>query len=163
LYALHELASTLTVQKIPSDINGTSEITAEVSIIPENPPANSSYAAAEILIPPTSEEFPTPYIYVSNRNVGTQDPSGVGDSIAIFEHTEDGQLKLINQVFTTIDQIRGMEFGTACEGTEDYLIAAGVAGEAGVIVFQRTDEGRNLTEVARNTELPTRTSFLWKC
>jgi hypothetical protein len=151
------------VQTIPSEINGTSEIIDEVSIIPANPPPNSSYAGAEVLIPPTSEKFPKPYIYTSNRNVGVQDPSGVGDSIAIFEHTKEGKLKLVNQVFTGIDQIRGMEFGTGCEGAEDYLIASGVAGDAGVIVFKRTEGGKSLKEVVRNTDLPTRTTFLWMC
>lgn len=43
----------------------------------------------------------------------------------------------------------------------EYLIAGGVAGTGGVVVFERTDGGRNLTEVVRNTDIPTRTSFVW--
>jgi hypothetical protein len=59
LYTLHELSSTLTAQPVPSSPNGTSTITASVSIVPSDAPSGSSFAAAEILIPPTSSGFPT--------------------------------------------------------------------------------------------------------
>jgi hypothetical protein len=85
-----------------------------------------------------------------------------GDSIAIFENLDQGtpkeRLHLVTQVFTGLDQIRGMEFGG--EGDE-YLIAGGVAGTAGVVIYRRVDGGRNLVEVVRNTDIPTRTSFVW--
>ncbi|THU98631.1 hypothetical protein K435DRAFT_660635 [Dendrothele bispora CBS 962.96] len=165
LFTLHELASTLTVQAIPAFPNGTSEIIDMVSIIPEETPAGASYAAAEILIPKPTKEFTIPYIYASNRNVGTQDPSGKGDSIAIFELVDIGtpyeKLKLINQVFTGLDQIRGMEIGLEENGGDEFLIAAGVAGSAGTVVYRRVDGGRNLEEVARNLDIPTWTSFIW--
>ncbi|KAF7339207.1 hypothetical protein MVEN_01998100 [Mycena venus] len=161
LYVLHELASTLTVQAIPSFPNGTSTIISTASIIPANPPPGAVWAAAEILIPPPSARFPTQYIYVSNRNTGVQTPTG--DSIAIFENVEQGtpreRLQLVTQVFTGLDQIRGMEFGAA---DDEYLIAGGVAGTAGVVVYKRADGGRELQEVVRNTDIPTRTSFVWK-
>ncbi|KAJ7176736.1 Lactonase, 7-bladed beta-propeller-domain-containing protein [Mycena filopes] len=160
LYVLHELASTLTVQAIPTAPNGTSSIIASASIIPANPPAGAVWAAAEILIPPPSTLFPKQYIYVSNRNTGVQAPAG--DSIAIFENVGQGtrmeRLQLVAQVFTGLDQIRGMEFGG--EGDE-YLIAGGVAGTAGVVIYRRVDGGRGLQEVVRNTDIPTRTSFVW--
>ncbi|KAJ7100693.1 Lactonase, 7-bladed beta-propeller-domain-containing protein [Mycena belliarum] len=160
LYTLHELASTLTVQEIPSAPNGTSKIISTASIIPSNPPASAQWAAAEILIPPPSPRFSKQYIYVSNRNTGVQTPTG--DSIAIFENLDQGtpkeRLHLVTQVFTGLDQIRGMEFG----GEDDeYLIAGGVAGAAGVVIYRRVDEGRGLAEVVRNTDIPTRTSFVW--
>ncbi|KAF7369139.1 putative isomerase YbhE [Mycena venus] len=160
LYTLHELASTLSVQAIPAAPNGTSPTISSVSIIPANPPAGAVWAAAEILIPPPSARFPSQYIYVSNRNTGVQTPTG--DSIAIFENVDQGtpkeRLQLVTQVFTGLDQIRGMEFG----GEDDeYLIAGGVAGTAGVVIYKRADGGRNLTEVVRNTDVPTRTSFVW--
>ncbi|KAK7052190.1 putative isomerase YbhE [Favolaschia claudopus] len=159
LYTLHELASTLTVQAIPAAPNGTSTIISSASIIPANPPATAVWAAAEILIPPPSARFGH-YIYVSNRNTGVQTPAG--DSIAIFENVEQGtpkeRLQLVTQVFTGLDQIRGMEFGG---DDNEFLIAGGVAGTAGVVIFKRVDGGRNLTEVVRNTDVPTRTSFVW--
>ncbi|KAJ7878759.1 Lactonase, 7-bladed beta-propeller-domain-containing protein [Mycena olivaceomarginata] len=159
LYTLHELASTLSVQAIPSAPNGTSSTISTVSIIPANPPASAVWAAAEILIPPPSARFGQ-YIYVSNRNTGVQTPTG--DSIAIFENVGQGtpgeKLQLVTQVFTGLDQIRGMQFG----GEDNkYLIAGGVAGTAGVVIYKRVDGGRNLVEVARNTDIPTRTSFVW--
>ncbi|PPQ71512.1 hypothetical protein CVT26_010383 [Gymnopilus dilepis] len=163
LFTIHELASTLSVQTIPPQPNGTSTNFATVSIIPANPPANASWAGGEILIPPPTARFPTPYIYVSNRNVGVQTPEG--DSIAIFEHVNQGKrnegLVLVKQVFTGLDQIRGMEFGNADQGSDEFLIAGGVAGTAGVVVLKRTEGGRNLEVVARNLDIPTRTSFVW--
>jgi len=163
LFTIHELASTLSVQNIPPAPNGTVTTFASVSIIPPNPPAGAVYAAAEVLIPAPSAKFPIPYIYVSNRNTGTQAPEG--DPIAIFEHVNQGLpnegLKLVKQVFTGLDQIRGMEFGNPEKGGDEFLIAGGVAGTAGVIVLQRTEGGRNLEIVARNLDIPTRTSFVW--
>jgi hypothetical protein len=43
----------------------------------------------------------------------------------------------------------------------EYLIAGGVAGTVRVVICQRGDGGRNLTEFARNTDIPTRTSSVW--
>lgn len=92
-------------------------------------------------------------------------PSPEGDSIAIFEHVNQGQsnegLVLIKQVFTGLDEIRGMEFGNAANGGEEYLMAGAFAGTGGVVVFRRTEEGRNLELVVRNQDVPTRTSFVW--
>ncbi|KXN82926.1 hypothetical protein AN958_02009 [Leucoagaricus sp. SymC.cos] len=164
LYTLHELASTLTVQAIPTAPNGTSTIFSNVSIIPPNQPAGASFAAAEILIPQPTKKFPTPYIYVSNRNTGTQlDPRG--DAIAIFELLDKGKkterLQLITHVFTGLDQIRGMEFGPLKDGGEEFLAAAGVAGSAGTIILRRTEGGRDMEIVAKNLDIPTRSSFVW--
>lgn len=161
LFTLHELASTLTVQTIPSDPNTASPLIASVSIIPSDVPAGSKWAAAEILIPEPCDEFPTPYIYVSNRNTGTGlDPRG--DTIAIFEHVNVGQpnegLQLVKQVYTGLEQIRGMEFSPA---PSEYLIASGVVGSGGVVMLCRTEQGRNLEIVTRNLDIPTRTSFHW--
>ena len=103
-----------------------------------------------------------PYIYVSNRNVGFQDARG--DSIAIFEHvnvdTPEEGLVLVKQVFMGLSQIRGMQFGEKKRG-EAFLVAGGVAGDAGVVVLKRIDQGRDLEVVARNREVPTRTTFVW--
>ncbi|KAL0581419.1 hypothetical protein V5O48_000573 [Marasmius crinis-equi] len=168
LFTLHELASTLTLQKFPElALNATAPLIANVSIIPANPPAGSQWGAAEILFPEPTAKFPNPYIYVSNRNIAT-DPAALdprGDSIAIFEHvglgTEDEGLKLVKQVFTGLSQIRGMEIGPQHDGGEKYLVAAGVAGSAGTVVFERINGGADLKEVARNKDIPTRTTFLW--
>jgi 6-phosphogluconolactonase (cycloisomerase 2 family) len=163
LFVLHELSSTLSVQTIPALPNGASTTFATVSIIPSDSPADAKWAAAEILIPQPSKEFPVPYIYVSNRNKGT--PTSTGDSIAIFEHVNRGEpdegLVLVKQVFTGLQQIRGMEFGSAEQGCEEFLIAGGSAGATGVVVLRRTEGGRNLEIVARNTDVPILTSFVW--
>ncbi|KAG6820336.1 hypothetical protein H0H93_001996 [Arthromyces matolae] len=164
LFALHELSSTLTVQHIPQPPNGTAPIIASASIIPPDPPEGAAFAAAEILIPEPTRRFRKPYIYVSNRNTGVQDPRG--DAIAIFEHVHPGTrregLRLVRHVYTGIDQPRGMEFGPEDgQGGEAYLAVAGFAGTAGVKIFKRTEGGRNLEVVATNLEIPTRTTFVW--
>lgn len=162
MFILHELSSTLTVQALPEAPNGTSTIISDLLIVPSDPPDGAQYAAGEILIPTPTENFPEPYIYVSNRNTGTQDSRG--DSVAIYELVNKGtaneKLQLVNQVFTGLDQIRGMQFGSA-NGGEEFLIAAGVAGSAGTIVLRRSEGGRNMEIVAKNLDIPTRTTFVW--
>jgi hypothetical protein len=134
-----------------------------VSIIPSKPPLGAVYAAAEILIPSTSPQFPIPYILVSNRNTGSPTPEG--DSIAIFEHVHKGQhnedLILKNQVFTGLSQIRGMEIGNPANGGDQYLIAGAASGKGGVAIFRRTEGGKNLERVVGNNDVPTRTAFVW--
>lgn len=155
VYTLHELASTLTQQVIPPAPNGTTgPLLANFSVIPPDPPAGSAWAAAEILLAEASLEYPAPYIYVSNRNTGVQDPRG--DAIVVFQ--VEPELKLLNYVYTGLDQIRGMMIGGP---NDEYIIAGSYAGSAGVAMFKRTEGGSNLTLIARNAEYPTRTSFVW--
>lgn len=55
-----------------------------------------------------------------------------------------------------------MEFSAYDEKTrKQFLIAGGVAGTGGVVVFERVDGGRGLKEVVRNVDVLTRTSFVW--
>ena len=117
------------------------------------PPASSNQLAAEILIPPTNEFFPTPYLYLSNRN----DPSPQGDIISIFSIHNPGSLDLIAEIRTGLKHLRGMVFG----GPNDkYLVAGGVDG-GGVKVFERIDGGKSLQLVATNSSIQAPTSFLW--
>lgn len=151
----------MTLQQVPAAPNGTSSLLANVTITPPNPPPGAKFAAAEILIPTPTSKFPVPYIYVSNRNTGQQDPRG--DTIAIYERTTSDiePLRLITHVYTGLDQIRGMAIGLETNGGDEYLIAAGFSGSGGVVVFKRTGGGQCLEEVARNTAIATRTSFVW--
>lgn len=154
LYALHELSSTLTQQIIPSPPNGTTPLIANMTILPPTFPAGSDFHAGEILIAEASPSFPQPLIYVSNRNTGNVDPRG--DTIAIF--AVEPKLRLLTQFYTGLDQIRGMQLG----GPEkEFLIAAGVAGDAGTIVMKRVEGGSNLEIIAQNTEIAQRSSFVW--
>ncbi|KAI0050553.1 putative isomerase YbhE [Auriscalpium vulgare] len=155
LYTVHETASTLTEQPIPTAPNGTSEITAQLSTIPNNTLTDAKFAAAEILIPTPNTEYPDAFIYVSNRNVGnTTDPRG--DSIAIYKISP--QLHLVAQVYTGLQQVRGMSIGGL---NDEFLVAGGVVGDGGIVVYQRTNDGGGLMEIARNKDVPTRTSFVW--
>ena len=159
MYTIQELASTLTLQEVPSYPNGTSQILSNISIIPSDPPAGSSFRGAEILIPEPTAEYPVPYIYTSARNFGVPDPRG--EAIGIFENV-DNQLVLRNQVYTGLERIRGMMSGEqAGFGGEAYIVAGADAGAAGVKVFRRTEGGANLEEIAVNAVIPTRTTFVW--
>jgi hypothetical protein len=152
----------LTVQQVPSAPNGTSSFLGNVTITPPNPPAGAVFAAGEILLPTPTTQFTVPYIYVSNRNTGTADTRG--DTIAIYKRNTSGNgngLTLVTQVYTGLNQIRGMEIGRADNGGDAYLVAAGVAGTGGVVVYKRTNGGAGLTEVARNTDIPMRSTFVW--
>ena len=155
LYTLHELASTLTQQDIPPAPNGTTgPLIANFNITPPGLPEGAAMAAAEILLTEASPSFPEPFICVSNRNTGVQDPRG--DAITIFR--VEPKLELLGYVFTGLDQIRGMQLG----GPEkEFLIAAGVAGSAGTMVFKRINGGADLQLVAQNTEIAQRSSFVW--
>jgi hypothetical protein len=51
-----------------------------------------------------------------------------------------------------------MEFGP---DPSEFLVASGFQGSGGVLILRRTDEGRDLEIVARNRDIPTRTSFVW--
>ncbi|EJF63677.1 putative isomerase YbhE [Dichomitus squalens LYAD-421 SS1] len=160
LYTIHELASTLTQQTIPADPSvPAAPLAANLSIVPPGLPAGASMAAAELLLaeasPAPGSNFTQAFLYASNRNVGAQDPRG--DAIAIF--ALEPQLALVKHVFTGLDQIRGMQLSGGPEN--EYVVAAGVAGSAGTVVLRRTNGGADLEIVATNTDVPTRSSFVW--
>ncbi|KAK7052178.1 putative isomerase YbhE [Favolaschia claudopus] len=71
-----------------------------------------------------------------------------------------GQLNLLAQVPTGLQQIRSMALGRVDDGGDEFIIA-GANTVGGVAVFQRVDGGRNLTLVARNEDLQNRTSFVF--
>ncbi|KAG6886382.1 hypothetical protein C0992_004298 [Termitomyces sp. T32_za158] len=189
LFIVSETVSTLTAMEIPPAPNGTAlPLIANVSTIPSNS-LNAKFAAAEILISTPTSQFPDPLIYVSNRNLGPEfDPRG--DTIAIFElkrtsintamdhpsvnskrmlrsprntqspATSASSLSLIAQVPTGLKQIRSMSLGPVTSGGDEFLIA-GANMDGGVAVFRRVKQGRNLTEIARNEKIASRTSFVF--
>lgn len=107
---------------------------------------------AEIFVPPPNSAYPTPYLYVSNRN----DPSPEGDVITIFAIADSAKLENAAEVRSGLNHLRGMVFG----GEDNkYLIAGGALG-GGVKVFLRTDGGKGLKEVA-SLDLKAPTAFLW--
>ena len=119
--------------------------------------AGARFQAAEVLIPPPNNAFPSTLVYASNRNTGTsEDPRG--DSIAVFTLDADGKLELVNQFFTGLNQVRGMQFG----GPDNrFLVASGVVGDGGVVVFERVGQGADFVQVASNTDVPNLISFVW--
>jgi 6-phosphogluconolactonase (cycloisomerase 2 family) len=159
LITLHELTSSITSQRIPPLGQNTSDIISNLSIVPEDQAVmpGAKFAAAEVLIPSPNRVFNSILVYASNRNSGTNNDTR-GDSIAVLCLDENGKLQVINQVFTGLRQVRGMQFG----GPDDrYLVTSGVAGDGGVIVFERTGKGDQLVPVANNKEIPNPTTFVW--
>jgi hypothetical protein len=137
---------------VPSYPNGTSSILTTVSSLPIDRPANSTFAAAELLLPPPSRRFPRPHIYVSNRNIGAT-PDARGDSIAILEpHT----MAVVAQVYTGLVNIRGIALGLGKEG-ESYIVAMGAV-SGGIVIYRRIEGGAGLVEVVRNSTAVARTT-----
>jgi hypothetical protein len=117
----------------------------------------AKFAAAEVLIPCPNEAFPSTLVYASNRNTGiNNDPRG--DSIAVLALDTNGKLEMINQFFTGLKQVRGMQFGGP---NNKFLVASGVVGDGGVIVFERVGQGDTFVRVASNRDVPNLTSFVW--
>ena len=167
LFRSHETASTLTQQTIPAvpSSPGPAPLVANLSVDPPGLPAGAQMAAAEVLLAEGwSTDGPAQaYLYVSNRNVGSAlDPRG--DAIAIF--ALEPELALVRHVFTGLQQVRGMQLSGRAgvrggAAPDAYLAAGGVAGDAGVVVMRRTLGGADLEIVARNADVPTRSSFVW--
>jgi len=151
LYTLLELKSKISKHRYPSPASASPSHITTLPTMSSPPPQPNSMLAAELLIPSTSSAFPTPYLYVSNRN----DPSPLGDIISIFSISGDS-LQLIAEVRSGLNHLRGMAFG----GENDkYLVAGGVNG-GGAKVFERIDGGRGLKVVAE-MKLDAPTGFLW--
>jgi 6-phosphogluconolactonase (cycloisomerase 2 family) len=117
------------------------------------PDTPTDQLAAEILIPPPNASFPTPYLYLSNRN----DPSPQGDIISIFSIQNSDSLELIAEIRTGLKHLRGMAFGGP---NDEYLIAGGTKG-GGVKVFERIYGGKSLRLIATSNSIEAPTSFLW--
>lgn len=146
LYTLLELSSEISSATFPHQ--GELEILPTMSKPLPLPPG---MLAAEILLPEPNHTYPTPYIYLSNRN----DPSPKGDIISIFAIKP--ALKLVAEVHSGLDHLRGMLFG----GEDDKYLIAGGANSKGVKVFERVDGGLGLKLVASNEDIEVPTSFLW--
>lgn len=82
------------------------------------------------------------------------------DGDAVDSNLGNGTLVLQAQVFTGLTNIRGMALGRVVDGSDEFLIA-GANTDGGVAIFRRTQGGRALDLVARNTDVPSRTSFVF--
>ena len=110
IYVVHELSSAVTEQKLPRlPGNDSPALLANISTVPPGAPKGGVFNAAELFVSPLLPIF-TPgqrYLYASNRNVATT-ASGIdprGDTIVIFETVP--KLRIVKQVYTGLNQIRG--------------------------------------------------------
>jgi len=156
LYTLLELSNHLTAHSFP-DLPEEAKLLEKVATLSNPPPDPTSMdpppLTAEILSPPASSGFPTPYLYVTNRN----DSSPEGDILSIFEIKPEGSLQLIQEIRTGLNHLRGIAFD---DEENRYLVAGGAFGH-GVKVFERVDGGRNLKEVASLKDVQSPTGFYW--
>lgn len=159
VYTVHELANTVTHQIIPAiPGNDFPTVLANLSTLPAQVPAGSVFGAGELLLLPvtgTTINTTQRYLLASNRNTSNNlDPKG--DSIAIF--STQPELKLVNQVYTGLNQIRGMMVSPCGK----YVIAAGLVG-GGIAVFEVTEGGANMALLARYTGTGSVevSSFVW--
>ncbi|CAE6493507.1 unnamed protein product [Rhizoctonia solani] len=139
LYTLNELKSTLVSQTLPPLGSYQKPKTiSSLSIVPQG--ANSStFGAAELIL-----DEKRGLLYASNRNLA-QVPDPRGDTIAIFSFDKSGNLKLVKQVFTGLNQIRAMSQG----GEDTQYIAAGGKEGGGLVVYEKINNGQDLKERAR--------------
>jgi len=151
LYTLHELSSTLSSQTLPSLDSGIPPKTiATLSILP--PGVNgSTFAAAELIL-----DDKRGLLYASNRNLAAS-PDPRGDTIAVVAFDIAGNLKLADQFFTGLNQIRAMAHGGP---DNQYIAAAGLTG-GGLAVFEKVN-----STLAERARLPAGTvtqpaSFAW--
>ncbi|KZP28433.1 putative isomerase YbhE [Athelia psychrophila] len=152
LYTLVELTSGLTAHRLPA-LPAAPTLTHTTPTLSNPLPLPNDMLAAEILVPTPNAAFPSPYLYISNRN----DPSPEGDTIAIFTLADKEQPVLVQEVRTGLKHVRGIVFG----GPDDkWLVAGGVLG-GGVKVFERTEGGKNLKLVAELKDVEAPTGFLW--
>jgi 6-phosphogluconolactonase (cycloisomerase 2 family) len=152
LFTILELTNKVVRHRLPP-LPASPTFIKSTSTMSNPPPVLTYQLAGEILIPPPNVSFPTPYLYLSNRN----DPSPQGDIISIFSIHNPDSLDLIAEIRTGLKHLRGMMFG----GPNDkYLIAGGVNG-GGVKVFERIDGGKSLQLIVTNDSIQAPTSFLW--
>ena len=147
---MHELSNTLTQHTLPALNSGVQpQLVATLPVIPSGA-SNTTLGAGELLLSPANSQFPTQYLYASNRN----DPDSNGDTIAIFAMNP---LRLVTQVRTGLQGLRGIQIG----GNQgQYLIAGGQNG-GGIAVFERTSGGTSLTLRARVQGVQSPTSFVF--
>jgi len=152
LFTLLELKNKVARHRFPP-LPALPSFVKSVATMSHPPPTPNDMLAGEILIPPTNSSFPTPYLYISNRN----DPAHEGDIISIFAIEDPDSLELIAEVRTGLNHLRGMAFG----GQDDKFLIAGGATGGGVKVFERIDGGKGLELVASNDSVKAPTGFLW--
>ncbi|KAF8959201.1 Lactonase, 7-bladed beta-propeller-domain-containing protein [Flammula alnicola] len=152
LFTLLELKSKVVRHRFPP-LPALPSFVKSVPTMSQPPPTPNDMLAAEISIPPTNATFPTPYLYLSNRN----DPSPEGDIISIFSIEKPDSLDLVAEVRSGLNHLRGMVFG----GPDDKYLIAGGANGGGVKVFERINNGRSFKVVASLDSVKAPTGFLW--
>lgn len=156
MYTLLELSNEIATHRLVASPESNSDL---IDIVPTmlNPPPDALSMdppplSAEILRAPVSSEFPEQYLYVTNRN--DRDPQG--DILSIFQVLASGTPKLVKEVRTGLHHLRGIAF----DEESRYLIAGGAFGH-GVKIFERTEGGANLSEIASLKDVQNPTGFHW--
>ncbi|KJA18135.1 hypothetical protein HYPSUDRAFT_70161 [Hypholoma sublateritium FD-334 SS-4] len=152
LFTLLELGSKIVRHRFPP-LPALPKLVASVPTMAHPPPTPNDMLAAEVLIPAPNVAFPTPYLYLSNRN----DPSPEGDTIAVFSISAPDSLDLVAEFRTGLRHLRGLVFG----GPDARYVVAGGANGGGVKVFERINGGTGFALVAALDSVNAPTAFLW--
>lgn len=91
-----------------------------------------------------------PFLYVSNRD----SVHAGGDTIGIINVANPAKMELIREVRTGLKHLRSFEIH------EPWLIVGGVL-EGGIKMYEITEGGNNLIEIAANPHVVAPTAFLW--
>lgn len=153
MYTVLELSSVLVKHRFPPYPEAPT-LVKSVATMSNPPPRPNDMLAAELLIPMPNSTYPTPYLYLSNRN----DPTPEGDIISIFAISGPDTLELVKEVRSGLKHLRGMLFG----GPDDKWLVAGGGKGGGVKVFERIEGGRNLKVVAENPDVEAIVGFMWR-
>ncbi len=149
LFTLLELGSKIVRHRFPP-LPALPKLVASAPTMSNPPPTPNDMLAAEVLIPAPNASFPTPYLYLTNRN----DPSPEGDTISIFSIATPDSLELVAEFRTGLRHLRGLVFGSP---DARYAIAGGANG--GVKVFERINGGTSFALVAALDSVNAPTAF----
>jgi len=155
LFTLLELSNHITSHEFPP-LPEAAVLLQKVATL-SDPPSDPTRIdppplSAEILGPPVTDDYATPYLYVTNRN----DPSPEGDILSVFAMEPAGSVKLVREIRTGLNHLRGIAF----DETGRYLVAGGAFGN-GVKIYERKNGGKELREMAYLTNVENPTGFQW--
>ena len=159
LVSLPALSGATISQLTPPLSQNSSDLISNLPIVPKDQAAmpGASFAAAEVLVPSPNQVFNPALVYASNHNTGTKNDTR-GDSIAVLSLAPGGALQIVNQFFTGLHQVRGMQFG----GTDDRFPSCREwccwgRGRHGL----RERWVDHFLRVANKTDIPNFASFVW--
>ncbi|KAH9054191.1 3-carboxy-cis,cis-mucoante lactonizing enzyme [Lactarius vividus] len=136
LYTLNKLTSTLTTHHLPLLLAVPTLLSTMWTLWCPSEEPLSNCLATELLLMPTVTRGDLSFLYTSNQN----DPSLAGDTLTIFSLKKPKMPKLIEEVYTSLRQLRG----AMIIGKDSHWVVLGGTQDGAVKVYERVDRGRSL-------------------